>query len=148
LSPGTPPAGYERLRGKPRWVGLHVIWWGGDDWQFTNCVNCGESLRSARAVKNGYGPSCAKTSGIESLVRRTLTEERRRARDAISEKAPVQPHNRRTRRKQQKRNRPSTTPQLALLRKLAKERGVPVRSPATSREASRQIERLLHEPKK
>lgn len=133
----------------PRWVGLHVIWWGGDEWQFTNCVRCHEPLRSARAIQNGYGPGCAQANGIASLVRKTLREERERARRDLDTRLPVRPHNRRARRagKAVYGKAPSAK-QMRLLRKLAMERGVTFAQPLTSLQASTQIALLLNQPKK
>jgi hypothetical protein len=126
----------------PRWVGLHIIWWGGGDWEFTNCVRCGEPLRSARSVQNGYGPSCAGASGIASLVRTVLAAERARARHAIRAAVPVAPHNRRARRSAGARGAAPTFKQLRYLRDLAERAGQPFVKPATASAASRQIERL------
>ena len=141
----------DKERGTPRYVGLHVIWWGGEDWQFTNCVHCKEPLRSALSIKNGYGPSCAKFSGIESLVKKTLKEERRRALEAIREKTPLEPHNRRLRRRATSHGRPPSTKQLVFLRALCEKTGRTFKTPLTSHQASIEINLLkshLPQPRK
>lgn len=81
----------------PRWYGEHVVWWGGDDWEFHSCVRCGEPLRSATARKLGYGPSCAKVLGIKSYVRQVLQAERAASRAAVLAKQPLPAYNRATR---------------------------------------------------
>jgi hypothetical protein len=126
----------------PRWVGVHVVWWGGGDSQFTHCVRCGKPLRSALAVKNGYGPGCANELGIASLVRKTLSEERERARRAIADKAPVAPHNRRTRRELSAKARAPSPKQMHCLRSLAQRTGRTFVMPRNSQDASREISRL------
>lgn len=136
-------------RGTPRWVGLHVIWWGGDDWQFTNCVACHEPLRSAISVRNGYGPGCAKQSGLASLVKKTLAEEGARARGAITAKQPVQPHNHKTRKRAQRSKRAGHAPtkkptasQLEHIKDLALRTKHAYVTPRTRRDATVQIELL------
>ena len=133
----------------PRWVGLHIIWWGGNEWQFTNCVRCHEPLRSARAIQNGYGPGCAQASGIASLVRKTLREERERARRDLAAGLPTRPQNRRSRRAGKSTyGKPPTAKQMRLLRRLAQEHDITLTLPLTSLQAATQIDLLLKQPKK
>jgi hypothetical protein len=133
----------------PRWVGVYVIWWGGDDWEFTQCVRCDEPLRSAAARKAGYGASCANVPGIESLKAARLRTERALCAERLRtpQGAPVYPHNRVGRRQARvKRLRPQKPPskrQLGYLATLAREAGITCPQPNTSRDAHAHITLLL-----
>lgn len=156
----------------PVWFGEHVVWWGGDDWEFHTCVRCNGPLRSAMARKKGYGPNCAQVLGIESYVQQVLRAERAASRAAVAARQPVPAYNRATRWEQtgraarrsyaasNKPTHPEPTPipqptpkpradgppptenQHKYLRSLARQTGMTFVTPATRDEASTQIDFL------
>ena len=135
----------------PRWIGQYVIWWGETDWEFCNCVRCGEPLRSEKSKQAGYGPGC-KNFVTPELVQAKLTQERELCARAVARKEPPPPprSNARQRRYAKRHHipvdgarKPPSGKQLRYLRKLAEQTGRTFVTPYTSAAASAEIEQLL-----
>ena len=82
--PRSLPADSNRRRGI-RYVGLYVVWWDDDNWEWIKCVNCGAELTTPQSRERGCGPTCAAVV-TEAAKAARLREERINARAYLEEK--------------------------------------------------------------
>lgn len=118
------------------WRGEYVEVLSDGTWSYWRCCRCDGDLRDAASRARGLGPSCAKVSGADGLVRKARTADRQRWRaERRARFAPTRKHS----------AGPPSLPgrsQLKMIATLCAELGREPTFVTTSREAWAEIERL------